>query len=66
MVNGCMERWKEGRKAGQKEEQMDVMDYKETSKEHIIQYSQKMECSGYHNILINRVLLPNTIHRFDY
>lgn len=75
----------EEKKAGHKEEWMDLMDYKETNKEHIIcgpcawlllvlvpltftttcttlsfviHCCQEVECSGYHNILINRVFLP--------
>lgn len=51
--------WKEGQK-----EWTDVMDYKETIREHIthdvtvIQDSPQMECFGYHKILINTVLFP--------
>lgn len=50
----------EERKAGKKEEWINGFDAGNTlsTAPFVIEYSQEMEHSGYHNILINRVLPP--------
>jgi len=65
LLDGWMERRTERR--------MDGCDgLQRTSREHIIhdvtviQDSQQMECSGYHNILMKTVLLPQHHSRFDH
>lgn len=55
-----MDTWIDGGKEGRKEGRMDGFDAGNTlsTMSFVIEYSQEMEYSGYHNILIDQELLP--------